>query len=350
LYLAGSAAGLCGIVALLVITFALVHVPPINGLYQLWSGAFGNSTDGRLYPISATLVEAAPLLLASLSICIAWRAGLFSIGAQGQLLMGALAATITAHALAHLPPAAVSLSMLIMGSLGGALWAAIAGLLRIYRNVQEVISTIMLNYVALYLVSWIVLGPLRATGGYLSETDPLPDPVMFARLIPKAWSGGIQTSLHTGVILALFVVPLAHLILFYTRDGFNIRVLGANSEAARVAKLPVKALQLRAMALSGAIAGLAGVIQLLGSATGSLSASFAGTTGFTAIPTALLGGLHPAGALVSSLFFAGLNQGCRNLEQNTGVSSVLIYVIQASAVLAVVAVRAVRNLKGTRPE
>jgi len=332
-----------GVVLLLVVTLMVLRIPAMDGLNQLWSGAVGNSIDGRLYPISATLVETAPLLLAALSIGIAWRAGLFSIGAQGQIMMGGLAATAAAHILPRLAAPLLTLTMIVCAMLGGTLWGLIAGWLKVARGVQEVISTIMLNYVALYLVSWLVMGPLRAEGNYLAETGPLSNAVMFPRLIPPAWSDHIQTSLHLGVVIAFLVAPALHIFLFHTPSGFNLRILGANPDAARVAKLPVNQLKLRAMMLSGAIAGLAGAITLLGSATGSLPAvSFAGSTGFTAIPVALLGGLHPLGTIVSALFFGGLTQGCRNLEQNTGVSSVVIYVVQAIAVLAVVGYRAVR--------
>lgn len=336
-----------GMTLLLVVTFVVLRISPMEGINQLWTGAVGSASSGRLYPLSATFVETAPLLLAALSVCIAWRSGLFSIGAQGQMLIGGLAAFIIARVCHVIPAPLVTLAMIVGASAGGALWGFVAGWLRVYRGVQEVISTIMLNYVALYTVSWLVLGPLRAKGNYLAETDSVPNSVMFARLIPATWSDHIQTSLHMGVILAILMAPSAYIFLFRTRSGFNLRILGSNEEAARVAKLPTSRLKLCSMGISGGIAGFAGAIQLLGSATGSLPAlGFAGSTGFTAIPVALLGALHPVGILFSALFFGGLTQGCRNLEQNTGVSSVVIYVIQATAVLAVVGARAIRERSG----
>jgi len=339
-----------GMLLLLVLTFVVLGIAPLNGISQLWTGAVGSAADGRLYPLSATLVESAPLMLAAISVCIAWRAGLFSIGAQGQIMIGGLAATAIYHEFSAMPAPVITLSMLVCAAAGGAFWGLIAGWLRVRRGVQEVISTIMLNYVALYVVSWLVLGPLRAKGNYLAETDSLPNSVLFARLIPSAWSDHIQTTLHLGVVLALFVPPAAFLFMYRSRAGFNMRILGNNDEAARVARLPTEQLKMWAMGVSGGIAGLAGAILLLGSATGSLPAtSFGGSIGFTAIPVALLGGLHPLGSLFSALFFGGLTQGCRNLEQNTGVSSVVIYVIQATAVLAVVGARAVRERRETAP-
>src|SRR5262249_2098277 len=157
--------------------------------------------------------------------------------------------------------------------------------------------------------------------------------VLFPRLIPPSWSGGIQTNLHSGVLIALLMVPLVTLLLYRTTIGFELRVLGQNPDAAHTARYPTGRLRMIAMLVSGGLCGLAGVIQLLGSATGVLPAqNFAGESGFTAIPVALLGGLHPVGTLFSALFFGGMNTGGRNLEQNTGVASVLLYVIQATAV------------------
>jgi general nucleoside transport system permease protein len=349
-YLAIIAGYVTGLTLLLTVTFLLLKIPPAEGLNQLWTGAVGSAADGHLYAVSETLVEMAPLLLASLSVCIAWRAGLFSIGAQGQILMGALCATAIARWLTGTaaPAPFITLVMIVAAVGAGAAWGLLAGLMRVKRGVQEVISTIMLNYTAVHVVSWLVLGPLRARGAYRTESDSLPDSVLFARLIPAAWSDHIQTSLHVGVLLACIVCPLVYLYMFKTPQGFQMRVLGANDEAARTAHYPANSLKLRAMAISGGLAALGGVIQLLGGATGSLpAASFSGNTGFTAIPAALLGGLHPAGAFLTSLFFAGLTQGCRNLEQNTGVSSVVLYVVQAAAVLAVVGIRAAKQRKET---
>ena len=261
-------------------------------------------------------------------------------------MIGALTATAIARFGAHLPAPALTALMLLGGTFGGSLWGLVAGWLRTRRNVPEVISTIMLNYIAQYLAAWLILGILREKTGHATESETLPAAVLFPRLLPPALSGGIQTSLHSGVLLALLFVPLAALFLFRTPAGFALRLLGQNPEAARVARYNPDRLRLLAMLLSGALCGLAGVIELLGSATGSMPAeSFAAGVGYTAIPVALLGGLNPVGTLFSSAFFAALVTGSRNLEQNTGVSSVLIYVIQAVAVLAVVGTRAWKNRK-----
>ncbi len=329
-----------GFLVLLTLTFAALRIPPLHAFRALWMGAFGDAASGHLYPISETLVETSPLLLTGLGVVVAWRAGMFSIGGEGQLLMGALAATALARYGAHaLPAPLLTVLMLVAAMFAGALWGLLAGWLRVRRNVQEVISTIMLNYIALYLVGGMVVGPLQEAARRGPQSDPLPDAILFARLLPPAWSGGMTTRLHSGVLLALVAVLVVWAYLFRTKSGFALRVTGQNAEAARVARFPVARLQMQAMGLSGALCGLAGAVELLGVA-GRLDASFSPGWGYTAIPVALLGGLHPVGALVSALFFGALTAGSGNLSRFSGVSSVLIYVIQAAAVLAVVGARA----------
>ena len=329
-----------GFVALLTVTFLALGVPPAAGLQSLWVGAFGDSESGHWYPLSETLVKTAPLLLTGLGIGVAWRTGMFSIGGEGQLIVGAIAATVTAKLAGSLPGPLLTLLMLLLGMLAGAFWGWLAGWLRVRRNVQEVISTIMLNYVAIYLLSWVVdKGPLQETAKRVAQSDPLPSAVLFARLVPPAWSEGIATRLHSGVLLAFLVVPVVWLLLFRTASGFGMRTVGQNPDAARTARYHVDSLRLRSMAISGGLCGLAGVIELLG-ITGRLYANFSPGWGFTAIPVALLGGLHPVGTLFSALFFGALTAGSGNLARFSGVSSVLIYIIQAVAVLAVVGLRA----------
>ncbi|HZT43144.1 MAG TPA: ABC transporter permease [Chthonomonadaceae bacterium] len=337
--LARGLAAACGLVALLALTFLALGIAPVSGLSALWVGAFGDAQSGHLYPLSETLVKTSPLLLTGLSVVVAWRARLFSIGGEGQLLMGALAATALGISWARLPGLLLTFLMVVAGMAAGAFWGWIAGWLRVRRNVQEVISTIMLNYIALYLLGWMVEGPLQERAHRIAQSDPLPDAALFARLIPAAWSGGIATRLHSGVLLALLAVPVIALFLFNTPTGFALRVVGQNAEAARAARFPVDSLRLRAMAISGALAGLAGVVELLG-INRHLVRDFSPGWGYTAIPVALLGGLHPVGTLFSALFFGALTAGSGNLERFSGVSSELIQVLQAVAVLAVVGIRA----------
>jgi simple sugar transport system permease protein len=330
--------------ALLCATFLALRIPPMAGLEAIWAGAIGTAQTGYLYPLSETLVETSPLLLTGLGVVVAWRTGLFSIGGEGQLLMGALAAAAFARFGAGLPAPLQTVGMLVGGVAAGAFWGAVAGWLRVKRGVQEVISTIMLNYIALALVNGMVTGPLQERARVGPYTDPLPDAVLFARLVPTAWTGGIATRLHSGVLLALAMVPAVYILLFYTSTGFGMRVVGQNAEAARVARFPVERLRLLAMAISGGLCGLAGVVELLG-VSGRLAGNFSPGWGYTAIPVALLGGLHPVGTLLAGLFFGALTAGTGNLERTEGVSATIIYIVQGAAVLAVVGARAWQNRK-----
>lgn len=335
-----------GLTLLMAIAFTALGISPAKALPALWVGAFGDASFGHLYPISETLVKTSPLLLTALGVVVAWRAGLFSIGGEGQLLVGALAAMATATVAHSAPGPVITLLMLISGAGAGAIWGGLAGWLRVRRNVQEVISTIMLNYVAIYLVGWAVEGPLQERAHRVPQSDPLPDSALFARVLPSAWTNGIPTRLHSGVLIAFVAAIVVYIFLFRTAGGLKLRVVGQNAEAARTARMPVDRIRIGAMALSGALCGLAGVIELGGTA-GRLYRDFSPGWGYTAIPVALLGALHPVGVVLSALFFGALTAGSGNLERFSGVSSVLINVIQAAAVLAVVGGRAWRVRKSS---
>lgn len=333
-----------GFLFLLILTFLILRIPPLAALHSLWTGAIGDEQTGHLAALSNTLIETTPLLLTGLGVVVAWKAGLFSIGGEGQLLMGALAVTALAKFGAALPAPLLTPLMVVAATAAGAGWGALAGWLRVRRNVQEVISTIMLNYVAKFVVSWLVLGVLQEHTHHNPQSESLSNATLFARLLPRHWTDNMQTSLHVGILLAFVAVPFIAAVLFRTSMGFGLRVVGQNAEAARAARFPVDALRVRAMALSGGLCGLAGAIEILGSSTGSLPASnFSPGWGYTAVPVALLGGLNPVGTLFSALFFGALTQGCRNLSQFQGVPTVLIYLVQGMAVLAVVGGRAWRS-------
>ena len=329
-----------GLFLLLLITFLALRVSPLLAFKALWTGAFGDAETGHWDAISETLVESTPLLLTGLSVVMAWRAGMFSIGAEGQLLMGALAASWVATLGSALPSPLLMLLMLGVGMSAGAGWGAIAGWLRVRRNIQEVISTIMLNYIALSLVGWAALGPLHGKTQSGPHTDPLPEKLMLPPMLPIQWAG-FQTRLHWGALLAFLAVPLLFVLLYRTAAGHGLRVLGQNPEAARVARYPIQRLRMQAMLASGGLCGLAGAIQLMG-INGKMGTDFSPGWGYTAVPVALLGGLHPMGAMFSALFFGALGAGCDNAQRSSavGVPSVVSYVIQAATVLAIVGVRA----------
>ncbi|MBC7527232.1 MAG: ABC transporter permease [Chthonomonadaceae bacterium] len=328
-------------IALLAVTFLLLGVSPRVGLSALWVGAFGDA-DGHLYPLSETLVKTTPLLLTGLGVVVAWRGGMFSVGAEGQLIVGATAGAAVGLWGSHLPGFLITLLVLSAGAGAGAAWGYLAGWLRVRRNVQEVISTIMLNYIALSLLGALVEGPLQEKTHRVSQSNPLPNSALLPHLFPRTWTNEIQTRLHSGILIAVFAAFVVMIYLFYTAGGFKLRVVGQNPEAARAARYEVDALRLRAMLFSGALCGLAGATELLG-ITGRLYKDFSPGWGYTAIPVALLGGLHPLGTLLSALFFGALTAGTGHLSRFSNVSSVLVNVIQAVAVLAFVGIRAFRN-------
>jgi ABC-type uncharacterized transport system permease subunit len=331
---------LAGLFVIMVLTLWALNISPVPALQAIWRGAVGDSTTGTAAPLSATATKMAPLLLTGLGVVVAWRAGMFSIGAEGQLLVGALAATALWSVAGGAPPIALITMMLACGSAAGALWSGLAGWLRVHRNVPEVISTIMLNYIALNLIGALVTepGPLHGKTQAGPHSDPLPRAIALPNILPEI-SSGVRPRVHLGFLLALVAVPCVALYLYRTRAGFGLRVVGENPEAARVARLPIDRLRIQAMLVSGALCGLAGAIELLG-VTGRIGRDFSPGWGYTAIPVTLLGGLSPTGALFSAAFFGALAAGCNNAQRTAGVPSFVAYVIQAATVLAIVAGRA----------
>lgn len=332
--------GAASLLVLLWVVLVLFGIRPSAALPAMWAGAFGAGSYGHLVALSETLIEATPLLLTSLSVIVAWRCGLFSIGGEGQLLVGALAAMCISSLYGRLPDGLLTICMLAGGIAAGGVWSWIAGWLRVRKNVQEVISTVMLNYVALYLVGAMVQGPLQERSHSGPETDLLPNGIMLSRLLPISLTGGIQARLHSGVVLAAAAAAFVGILLYSTKTGFLIRLVGLNERAARAIGVNVDRIRLRAMWMSGALAGAAGAVQLLG-VSQRLDANFSPGWGYSAIPVALLGGLNPAGAVAASLLFGALQAGGANAERLVGVPASVTQVVEAVAVLLVVVLRAV---------
>lgn len=270
-----------------------------------------------------TLLRTTPLLLAGLAVALAFRSGVFNIGAEGQLLVGALAATAVGTQVRPFPGQAVA--VLGAGALAGALWALVAAALRIGRNVGEVISTILLNFLALYLVSWAVEGPLQEAASSYPQSDRLFDAALLWRLP--------GSRLHAGVALALAAAGGVGFLLGRTSLGLRLRASGLSPAAARLAGFPVRRELAIAFALSGALAGLAGAVEIAG-VTGRLYERIATGTGYTAIAIALLGGLRASGVTLAALFFAALETGASAMERSAGVSSVIVLAVQGAALVA----------------
>jgi ABC-type uncharacterized transport system permease subunit len=314
---------------------ALFGASPGAALAALVRGAVGSST-GR----TESLLEAIPLLLTGLGVALAFRCHLWNIGAEGQLLVGSLAAVIVGTHAVDWPAWLLLPAVLTAGAAAGGAWAALAAVSRIYRAVPEVIATIMLNFIALHLVSWAVTGPLREPGQDIPRTPSLPE----AALLPAVGSSG----LHAGLYIALAAVPLVGILLFMTVPGFRIRAVGLNLEAAAAAGMPVKRTLLLAFTMSGALAGLAGAVQLAGVTHRVYGGSSPGT-GYTAIAVALVGSSHPLGVLLAALFFGGVVAGSNEMQRTAGVSSVIASVVQALALFLLIAGPRPRPAIGSAP-
>ncbi|MBY0277721.1 ABC transporter permease [Candidatus Binatia bacterium] len=291
-----------------------------DAIRALVVGSVGSSSN-----VAATLLRATPLLLTGAAVMLAFKSGVFNIGAEGQFLVGALAATVVGTAPG--PQFGRWLLALMAGALAGAIWAAIAAGFRIGRAVSEVITTILLNFVALYLVSYAVDGPLQEAARQYPQSDLLVDGAML-------WRPIAGSRLHIGVALALIAAVLVGVLLSRTALGLRLRAAGSNAPAARLAGFPVLRDLTVAFALSGAIAGLAGAVEVTG-VTGRLYERISPGYGYTAIAVALLGGLRSGGVIAAALFFAALSAGAGAMERSAGVSSVLVLAVQGATLLVI---------------
>ena len=298
----------------------------MEALVAFWDGAFGSTFAFW----SATLVRATPLLLVGLAVALAFRAGVLNIGAEGQLLVGAAFASAMALALSGAPRAVLVPLMILAGMAGGALWASIAALLRRRFGVLEVISTIMLNFVALALVGWLVRGPLQ------EPTRVYPQTVAFAETAhwPFLISG---QRLHLGFVLAIVAALVLWFILARTAVGFRIRVVGAGARAAQSAGgIDATRLTFRVFLWSGALAGLAGASEV-GGVTWALYEGLSPGYGYTAIAVALLARLEPRTIVASAVLFGALEAGGAGMQRDAGVPAVAVQVVVAGILLAVLA-------------
>ena len=307
---------------------------PFRAGVALTEGAFGTS-DAFL---SVTLVRAVPFILTGLAVALAFRAGVWNIGAEGQLYAGALAGTWVGLVLPGLPaPMHVAL-LLFASALGGAVWAAGPALLRVRLGVGEVITTLLLNFVAVYLVSWAVRGPLQERRSVFPQSDPIADG---ARL-PAFWEG---TRLHWGFALAVLLALLLWWVLGHAVIGFRLRAVGASPSAARISgRIRVGPVTLGAFLGSGALAGLAGGVEVAG-VTYALYEGLSPGHGYTAIAVALLAGLNPLAVIPASIFFGGLEGGAGAMQRFAGVPAAWVGGVEALVILCVLAVeRGVRRL------
>ena len=290
----------------------------------------------RVRPITETMVAATPLIFAGLGLAVGFRSGLFNIGAQGQVLMGAAAATFVG--ITWSLPVVVHVVLAVIAAIViGALWAGIAGFLKARTGANEVIVTIMLNSIAIYLVSYLLTTTLLAQGG----TRPISPPVGEAARYPLML--GPQFRLHWGFVVALLAAVLVWWLLERSVLGFRFRAVGANMDAARTAGIRVNVVFVAVMLTAGALAGMGGAAQILGTDK-TLQASSAGSIGFDAITVALLGRSTPLGTVLAALLFGALRAGSPLMQTSANTPIDIVLVIQASIVLLIAAPPLVRAL------
>jgi simple sugar transport system permease protein len=318
------------------VIMVLMGYNPIQAYAALWQGSFGN-----LIQTSETLKTAVPLLLCGLGIAFAFQAGAFNIGAVGQMYIGALAAVVVGGQFADLPGPLHMLLATLAAFLAGGLMALFPACLKVYYGANEIISTILLNYIAIYFVDYMIGGPVKAGGHRDAPTSwPIVDSAMYPKLIP-------QTQLHLGLLIAVIVMVSLFVIMRYTILGQRVLIVGKNPVAARHAGIRSHRVFLLAFFFSGALAGLAGAAEILGYQT-RLITGFAPTTGYDAIAVALLGGFQPFIVGVSALFFAGLQTGAVAMEAIAKLPAQLVNLVRVLAILAVLAASSPRIIEIAR--
>jgi len=294
---------------------------PITAYLALIEGSLGSPDN-----VIKTFVASVPLVLAGLSVALGFKAGLFNIGAQGQFLVGALGAVTVGVAFGQAPGLVAIPMAVLAGLLAGAAWGFIPGVLKAVSGAHEVVTTIMLNYVAISLLAWAVSGPLKVVG----SPSPITHDVGNA-----AFPILIGTTGHLGIFIALAMVVAVRWLLYKTTLGFEIRTVGANPDAARYAGMRPKVLIVMTMSMCGLLAGLAGACIVLG-VTHSMTSAFGTTVGFDAIAVALLARSNPVGIIFSGLLFGAMRAGAGLMQINAKIPPELIDVIQALILLFLV--------------
>ncbi len=313
--------------AALALSSILIHATGADiaqALAAMFQGAFGDRNA-----LLETLVQATPLVFTGLAATVAFRARIWNIGGEGQLVAGALAAYLASATFSGLPRIALIPTVLFSAILGGALWGMIPGYLKVRFGADEIIVTVLLNYVIQYLQSFLLSGPWRDPTAFFIQTRRLPEVVR----LPILFEG---SRLHLGFVIALMVAIVVYVLLWKTPLGYEIRALGYRPNVARHKGIDVAKTILLVMAISGAIAGLAGGSELFGIHQRLRIEALVGF-GFTGILVALLGRLHPAGVVLAAVLFGALVNGSSRMQIVTGVPVALVYAIQSVVILFLMA-------------
>jgi simple sugar transport system permease protein len=311
----------------------LLGANPLEGYWELLKGAFGGSTE-----LSNTIAKAVPLLLVGVGITVAFRASVINIGGEGQIIAGALAGTLLALTFPDWPASILMPGVLIAGLLGGFIWGGVPGILKAYFGVNEILSTIMLNIVAVQLMNYALRGPLIDPAEALTTRIPQTERLSEAADLPVLVT---NTRLNLGAVIAMLAAVAIYFLLWRTPFGYRIRAVGLNPHASRYAGIEVKRSIAAALAISGALCGLTGAILVFGSeshrfVTDGSSFGFTGSAGFNGIVAALFGGLHPLGTIPAAFLFGGLLVGANSMQRAIQVPSALIIAINGLVVVFVV--------------
>jgi general nucleoside transport system permease protein len=309
-----------------------LKVNPIEAYKALWDGAFGSSNA-----FAETLVKATPLLLVALGICISFRGDVINIGGEGQMIFGAILATWIGLEFINSPGWLVITLALVAGFFGGAIWGGIPGILKAYFNVNEILSTVMMNAIAVQLMTFLLRGPMidpsqAELASKIPQTARLLDAFHLLRLVP--------TRLHLGALIAVALAILVYILLWRTTLGYRIRAVGQNPHASRYGGIKVQHFVVLALLLSGAFSGLAGAVQVYGvnyrMITDGSASGFTGSAGFNGIVVALFGQLHPILCIPASILFGALLVGANSMQRVVQVPSALVTALNGLVVVFVV--------------
>ena len=305
------------------VIMVLAGYNPIAAYSAMLDGAFGSANS-----IANTLAKSTPLILVGLACAFANKGGIFNIGGEGQLYMGAFFAAVAGLALQGSPRLVVIAGSLLIGALAGGLVGAFNGFLKAKLQINEVIVAIMLNYICKFLTSHFVNGPLKEEGSQTAKTVALGDEYLLTQLIPK-------TQLTTAFLIAVALVVVMYFFFEKTRMGYNIRAVGENPRAAQAAGIAMSGTVVLTMGISGALAGLAGATEVFGKMGGRFIDLFSPGYGFTGIAVAVLGRNNPFAVLLSALLFGVIESGSMKMSYEAGVSTSMISVMQGLVILFV---------------
>jgi general nucleoside transport system permease protein len=326
------------------IMLLLLKVNPIEAYKALWDGAFGSTNA-----FAETLVKATPLLLVAIGICISFRGDVINIGGEGQMIIGAILATWVGLTFTTLPGWVVITLAMLAGFLGGAVWGGIPGFLKAYFSVNEILSTVMMNAIAVQLMNFLLRGPMidpaqAEVASQIPQTARLLEIFRLPRFVP--------TRLHFGALIAVGLAILVYILLWRTTLGYRIRAVGQNPHASRYAGIKVPRYIVLALLFSGAFAGLAGAIQVYGvnyrMITDGSASGFTGSAGFNGIVAALFGQLHPLWSIPASVLFGALLVGANSMQRMVQVPSALVTALNGLVVVFVVSSEILRRRRQKR--